>query len=471
MFKNVVSVHRHPNVVVIGTWDSKGEILEEIVSLLEECGAFCIRVNLSGLTCSTQYKFDVDTATFVESVGKNSNELKSLDRPSAVATIKQGIIATNLNGLSTFKNALAEDSLDGVIGVGGTNGTDLVTTFMRGYSDIPSICLSTVAQHANHHFTQHHGHIYLVNSVTDMGSQLNSFIYLSMIDAVGALLGRIHTRNLLKKRIKIREKIAISQFGTTTPCVELCSKLLALKDYEICPFHMVGTGGKNMEALIRAGKFTALLEITPTEIADLYGRGIFSAGESRLSAAIEMKIPQVFVPGCFDMINLGAIEDVRQNPLFKNRLLHKCNDDVTVMRPTFREIRLFVQHMVEKFQHAECVVKIVLPLKGISKFDDPSNKSFPWYDPYANQFLFAEIKRAMRKYCKQIEVIEVDYHINDRMFAVIASNLLLQAIEENKQYHQSRSAVQNIKFFDAVTASREKGQQDSTCGTRRKCTF
>jgi uncharacterized protein (UPF0261 family) len=473
MLVRFVEEFGRPTVLVIGTWDSKGEVLAELANLLEASGASHLQINIGPLERLPEYKIDYDTSVFVEAAGKSISEVRAQNRATAVATIKKGIISAMEKDKLKFKNAKPELQLEGIIGVGGTNGTELVTSFLREYPDVPSICVSTVAQHENHHYTLHHGNIYLINSVTDIGSNLNSTLQGIITEAVGALLGRIMARRYLKKPHQIKAKIAVSQFGTTTPCVERCSTLLRAEGYEISPFHMVGSGGKNMEALIAKGEFQALLEITPTELADLYGMGVYSAGPSRLSAAIKMKIPQVFVPGCLDMINLGNYEDVIKDPRFNGRTLYQCTEGVTVMRPTLKELRRISQHIVDNFRQAESVVKVLLPLKGISMFDDPANKSFLWYDSYADKFLFAELKRLLKLYCKDIEVVEVDYHINDPKFAEIATSLLLKAMAENKNYSRQSRVDQSknvTKFFSLDTQEIQSTSQHQS-RVERSCTF
>ncbi len=427
MLGKFVNEVRIPQIIVIGTWDSKGEVLEEIANLVIASGATCIRINLGGLKCSKAYRIDYDDSIFAKAAGRNIEEIRSQNRANAVAIIKKGISAAVGENAFNLKT-------DGIIGVGGTNGTELVTTFLREFPDIPSICISTVAQHENHHFTRHFSNIYLINSLTDIGSDLNSALEDIIVEAVGALMGRIMARHYLKKNRPIKLKIAVSQFGTTTRCVETCSARLKEQGYEIYPFHVVGSGGKNMEALITEGKFQGVLEITPTELADLYGGGVYSAGPLRLKAAIKKKIAQVFVPGCLDMINLRTSEVDINDPRFKGRTLYKATDEVTVMRPTFQELRRIAQHVVDNFHQAQSVIKVLLPLKGISVFDHPANKEFPWYDPCADAFLFAELKRLIKLHCDHIEVIEVDCHINDPQFAELAVSWLLKAMAENQNY-------------------------------------
>ena len=60
-----------------------------------------------------------------------------------------------------------------------------------------------------------------------------------------------------------------------------------------------------MESLTGDGVFDAVLDLTTTELADYLFGGICSAGPDRLTAAGKLRIPQVVVPGCLDMVNFG----------------------------------------------------------------------------------------------------------------------------------------------------------------------
>jgi uncharacterized protein (UPF0261 family) len=204
---------------------------------------------------------------------------------------------------------------------------------------------------------------------------------------------------------------------------------------------MVGTGGKAMENLIRSGKISAVLDITTTELADLYDNGVFSAGKSRLSAAIDAGIPQVIALGCLDMTNLGKYDDIKNDARFFGRTLHKCNENVTVMRTRINEYQLIARHIIEQVQRAKAPTVILIPTKGLSLFDHTNNHNFKWYDPFANQFLFAEIKRLAKINCPHIPIHEINHHINDSEFAEIATRFMINAIEENSR----NKVVQNYR--------------------------
>src|SRR5438045_8606810 len=90
-----------------------------------------------------------------------------------------------------------------------------------------------------------------------------------------------------------------------------------------------------MEALVRGGYLTGVLDATTTELADELVGGVLSAGPQRLEAAGHAGIPQVVSLGALDMVNFGPIETVPER--FRGRHLYVHNPTVTLMRAPAEE--------------------------------------------------------------------------------------------------------------------------------------
>jgi uncharacterized protein (UPF0261 family) len=218
--------------------------------------------------------------------------------------------------------------------------------------------------------------------------------------------------------------IAISMFGNTTACVDTCSHLLKEQGFEVMAFHATGVGGKTMEALIRENYFAAVLDITTTELADELCGGILSAGPDRLTAAAQMGIPQVVVPGCLDMVNFAQPETV---PLqYKNRQLYSWAPDVTLMRTNPAENSQLGEMLAQKLNQSAGAVTVVLPLKGISQIDAQDGI---FYAPETNQVLFDTIKKFVRE---PVQIKEINAHINDPEFAEMLVGILLELIAKSR---------------------------------------
>ncbi|CAN0502151.1 unnamed protein product [Scytosiphon promiscuus] len=170
-------------------------------------------------------------------------------------------------------------------------------------------------------------------------------------------------------------------------------------------FHATGVGGATMESLIREGVFDAVLDVTTTELADELCGGILSAGPDRLTAATEMGIPQIVVPGCLDMVNFAQMDTLPEK--YRSRQLYSWAPDVTLMRTNVAENGILGKQLVDKLIGAKAPVEILIPLKGISQIDSEGDI---FYSPEADSALFAAIRKNADG---RVPVTEVDAHIND----------------------------------------------------------
>ena len=282
---------------------------------------------------------------------------------------------------------------------------------------IPKFCLSTVVAKD---LSRQIGvkDITLMSSVVDVAG-LNSISRLLIRQAASAITAMSDTK--VDDAEETKRNIAISMFGNTTKCVDKCTELLRAKGYEVMAFHATGVGGSTMESLIREGVFDAVLDVTTTELADELCGGILSAGPDRLTAATEMGIPQIVVPGCLDMVNFAQMDTLPEQ--YRSRQLYSWAPDVTLMRTNVRENETLGKQLVDKLIGAKAPVEILLPLKGISQIDSEGDI---FYDPEADSALFGAIKESADGH---VPVMEVDAHINDAAFAKALVERLLKLME------------------------------------------
>jgi uncharacterized protein (UPF0261 family) len=188
--------------------------------------------------------------------------------------------------------------------------------------------------------------------------------------------------------------------------------------YEVLVFHATGTGGRTMEGLIADGLIAGVLDITTTELADELAGGILSAGPDRLTAAALKGVPQVISLGALDMVNFGPPETVPDR--YKNRLLYRHNPAVTLMRTNPEEMDRFGKGIAEKSSAASGPTCVVVPLKGLSAIDAEGQ---PFWWPEADAALFQSVRNWI---APNVELIELDRHINDPLFAEVCANKLLE---------------------------------------------
>jgi uncharacterized protein (UPF0261 family) len=398
-------------ILVIGAFDTKGEEYHFIKTQIEARGCEVLTLNWGVLGSTDRFTVDIENREVAQAGGLSIKELQEKkDQGLAVDVMCRGVslITRELFGQNKF---------DAVMGMGKVRGTRVVTEAMQVLPiGIPKVVISTVASGDTSQFMGVKD-INIFPSVVDL-SGLNTISRKIYKQAVGAVCGMVKTDDSDENSIK--PVIAITLFGQTKPCVDRCRNLLNDKGYEVIPFHATGTGGKTMESLIGEGVIQGVLDITTTEIADELFDGVFTAGAHRLEAAGSMGIPHVIVPGCMDMVNFGPFETVPDK--YRDRRLYKSKPTVTLMRTHIEDNKQIGKVVAEKANKARLKPIILLPLKGLSRFDNEGGK-FWW--PEADKALFDSIKQHVYP---EVQVIDLDCHINDDAFSDTAVDKILDLL-------------------------------------------
>ena len=197
--------------------------------------------------------------------------------------------------------------IDGAIGLGGANGTNLVCSIMRSLPYlVPKVVVSAVAGTAAVQWYVAESDIAMYPSIGDVA--LNRITGSVMENA--ALAVAAAARNWVAKQGTPRPSnaplVAVSSFGGTAGCVDRVSERLESLGYEVILFHASGVGGKSLERLAASGELAGVVDITTHELTDLIVDGVYSAGDARLTGAGAAGLPQVIVPGAIDHANLWA---------------------------------------------------------------------------------------------------------------------------------------------------------------------
>lgn len=267
--------------------------------------------------------------------------------------------------------------------------------------------------------------IVMMPSIVDVAG-LNKISKMIFRNAVLAIAGMVGLKEELKPdTTEEKPLIAATMFGVTTPCVDQAKAYLEDRGYEVLVFHATGTGGKTMEALIDAGFFSGVLDLTTTEWCDELVGGVLAAGPDRCEAAIRNRIPQVVSVGACDMVNFGPIDTVPEK--FSGRNLYKHNPTVTLMRTTEPENAKIGKVLAEKWNKAETNMDVMLPCKGVSMIDAEGQ---PFDGPKEREILFETIKSGITN--PLVRITSCNCNINDKEFAETAAEKLINLIENNK---------------------------------------
>ena len=80
----------------------------------------------------------------------------------------------------------------------------------------------------------------------------------------------------------------------------------------------------------------------------------------------------------------------------------------------------------EKLNRDSANIKVLIPIRGWSEAD---REGGPLYDPEMNLVFTRRIKEVLNP---QIEIQEVDHHINDNAFADIAAKMMDEMVQESQ---------------------------------------
>ncbi|MFC1882982.1 Tm-1-like ATP-binding domain-containing protein, partial [Thermodesulfobacteriota bacterium] len=357
----------------------------------------------TGILTPPQGKPDISQGEVAERGGMSLKD--------AVATgDKRKCTEVMCRGAAHIAKELYDDGhIQGVIGIGGAQGTEIASTAMRALpTGVPRLMASTVAN-GPHQFGFYVGtkDLTIMHTVCDLQG-INFLTRQILQNAAGAICGMV--RNFEGHLLKPEGiPLAMSMLGTTTPGALRAKKTLEENGYEVVAFHQNGTGGIAMEDMIAEGAFQGVLDLNLHEIGDRHLGGLHGAVRAdRLTAAGAMGLPQVLAPGSANYTVQGSPDSLSED--MQRRKHFNYNPHLTLVRLLPEELVAVAQEIAQKLNRARGPVKVFIPLRG---FSFPDREGLPHWEPEGNQ-VFIDTLRAHLS--SKIPFIELDAHINDPDF-------------------------------------------------------
>ena len=424
-------------IIVAGILDTKGDEIKFLAQRVKAAGADAIILELSvGHEVGWA---DISVSNVVSKVGKKKEDIFALDRKGASDLIAEGAI-------KLVGEMVSEGKLDGIVAYGGSMGASIATRIMQTLPiGFPKIMLTTMASGDVAPYVGT-SDICMLYPIAEAG--LNKVTRGILNNAAGAVVGMVSAP--VMEGIEEKPLIGCMMFGVTTPCVLHASSVMEKAGYDLIINHAVGSGGRSMEELIRDGYITGMLDITTHEIADEMLGGVLSAGPDRMTAAGELGIPQVIAPGGLDLINFGPKNTVPERLLKETdqpgRALYEHNPTVTCVGVSMDEVYRIGEHMAEKLNAAQGPSVLCIPMQGWGACDlaEPDIE-LGWAGPGAGPVWIADednpkwsrrsvqyvkaLKAKIDPRKENVEVILVDKHMNDPVFAEFMAELLLDMLK------------------------------------------
>ena len=406
---------RSKGILIIATLDTKGPETQYLKDLIQRSG-FKALVMDTGHLRAPPFEPDLSRDEVAQAAGTHIEELiRSKNKGRAIQAMAEG-------SKKIIQQLYREGRIAGVIGLGGAQGTEIGTSAMRALPlGFPKLMVSTVAS-GYAQFGTYVGtkDLLMMHSVVDILG-LNVFSRMILSNAAGAIMGMVERETKIEKKEK--KQIGMTIYGTTTPGCMVAKAYLESKGFEVVAFHPNGTGGRAMEEMVEEGILNGVLDMTTHELTDELVGGLHRAGPKRLEAAGRKGIPQVVVPGSIDFIVTGPTGSLSQE--YRNRKYIAHNPSITLVKTSPEEMRAIGKIMASKLNEARGPTIVMIPLKG---FSYPNRKGETLYDEEGNQAFIETLKENL----KDIQVIEVDAHINDPEFAKEAAQTMEKLLFEYK---------------------------------------
>lgn len=405
-------------IAIVGMLDEREAGLTLIKGYVEQKGHKSLLMDISIGTgaIDSALKADISCDEIALAGGTTIEAVRDMlakERDQATSMVAMGLGKKLLDFHTT-------GDLKGIIAVGGMTGTSITLSAMKQLPfGLPKLLISSVA--AMPAYAKKLAEFFGVRDITVMHSVvdtvgLNPLVRSLMINGAAAICGMAEAYRPPQKEDKA--SIAITEFGFCDQGAHYVRELLEEK-YNIVSFHATGLGEKAACDLVGQGLFEAFIDLVPGGFSEYLMGGNRAAGPDRLDAGIGQGKPYILSPCGFDMISCGPIQRRDEgDPLWVSRNLAErkllIQDALRVQaRTNPEEMQTIARAMAEKLNghKNKKKVKFVIPVKGFSSI---SVEGGAIHDPVSDKAFIDELRKDLDP---EIEIIEVDTHINSREFA------------------------------------------------------
>jgi uncharacterized protein (UPF0261 family) len=392
-------MENRPKVLMIVTLDTKEVEARFIRKCLEDSGLEVYHLDAS-VRRTVDGGADITPDQIAAAAGTTMPEIRALNHEAKC-------LEAMIKGAIPCAHALHDRvGLSGIIGAGGSLGTELATAVMRTFPfGLPKVMISTLASGMTKPFVGTKD-IVMVNSVCDV---LGLNTVTRRVFQNGALAMAGMAKGYKPSESSGKPLVVLSTLSTTEKCAVAIRKAIEQRGFEVMVFHTSGNGGITMDEIVREQDVAVVVNLSLIEVSDYLVDGIFSGGPDRCKASLEKGVPTIFAPGNIDFMVAGPIEDAKRR--FPGKRYHIHNAALTAVRAEAAEFKHMAEHMAGLIKTAKGPVAFFIPLGGFSEHDSDHG----YLQDTSLPPVFAEY---LRKFMPAgVPIVEVPCHINEEPFA------------------------------------------------------
>ena len=393
-------------ILIVGTFDTKNDELRFIQDVILDQGGATLTMDVSVLKDPKE-----PTDISKHDVAKASDH--GIEAIIALDDENQAMQIMALGASCLTAKAYGDGTIDGVIILGGTMGTDLALDVCLSLPiGVPKYIVSTVAFSPLLPPDRIAADVQMILWAGGLFG-LNSICKASLSQAAGAVLGAAKASKSIDTS---KPLIGMTSFGTTImKFMVMLKPALEHRGYDVAVFHPTGMGGRAFEDLASQGRFACVLDLATQEVGNhLFGSSV-SAGADRLTNAGRSGTPQIIAPGCHDLVDVASWAPLSDR--WEGYDSHAHNRLVSsIMLKNNDRVRVAKAH-AEKLNIARGKTAFVMPMGGCHEWD---RFGAPLHNLEGPKVFAAALRSRLSD---NVEWHETQGHINDDVFCNIVLDI------------------------------------------------
>jgi uncharacterized protein (UPF0261 family) len=405
---------KKPIIAVIATLDTKAQEAAYVAERIEAAGGVALLVDI-GVVGDAGCAAGLTREAIAEAGGTPlATVLKHPTRQKASPVMIAGATAL-------LAKRLADGTLHGAIGMGGTQGTPNCCAIMRSLPyGMPKVMVSTIASGDVGAFVDIKD-ITMMFSVGDILG-LNPLLRSMLSNAASAAVGMAKHAVPAVQQSSDKPLIGITNLGVLTQGTMHAVERFRERGYETIVFHAVGSGGRAMEQLMREGVIGAVFDYALGEISDELFDGLRAADATRLTVAGALGLPQVLCPGGSEHLGLLVEADTVPDAWADHKYVFH-NPVIFAPRLNVDQLTAVAASIGKRLASTTSKAVMFLPRQGVSRYCIPGG---PLHDA-ASEAVYLDAIAAAVPAC--VEVVNMDAGAEDPAFVDACVDRLIELIE------------------------------------------